>query len=115
MANLKEQEIFEEGIYQIETTDPVVGGENGVTNKPIRQLANRTKYLKEQVEKAKKSADSKVKKSGDTMTGALKIKKESGFSRLYLGASADDDLILSSVPPGRDDMGAFIGKERYQQ
>ena len=46
MANLKEIEQWEEGIYQIEKTDPVVGGEDGVTNKPIKQLANRTLYLR---------------------------------------------------------------------
>ncbi|MBF0752250.1 MULTISPECIES: tail fiber protein, partial [unclassified Pasteurella] len=46
MANLKEQEKWEDGIYQIEENDPVLGGENGITNKPIKQLANRTKWLK---------------------------------------------------------------------
>ena len=50
MAGLKEQEKWEEAIYQIEENDPVHGGENGVTNKPLRQLANRTKWLKKKVE-----------------------------------------------------------------
>ncbi len=115
MANLPESSKWEEGIYQLEVTDPVMGGPEGVDNKPIKQLANRTKYLKEKVEKAKKSADSKVSKSGDTITGDLKIQKGNGYSRIYLGASAEDDLILSSVPPGRDDMGAFIGKDNTLQ
>ena len=46
MANLKEQEKWEDGVYQIEENDPVLGGENGVTNRPIKQLANRTLWLK---------------------------------------------------------------------
>lgn len=46
MANLREQSLWEEGIYQIETSDPVMGGENGVSNRPLRQLANRTQWLK---------------------------------------------------------------------
>ncbi|MCC4118806.1 hypothetical protein LLG90_25975, partial [Aromatoleum toluclasticum] len=37
---------WENGIYRIETTDPVLGGENGIANAGIKQLANRTAYLK---------------------------------------------------------------------
>ena len=50
MANLKEQEKWEESVYQIEENDPVLGGENGITNKPIKQLANRTLWLKKALE-----------------------------------------------------------------
>ena len=57
MANLKEQEKWEDGVYQIEENDPVLGGENGITNKPIKQLANRTLWLKKALELfGKKSA-----------------------------------------------------------
>ena len=51
MANLKETAQWEPGIYQIEQTDPVVGGADGISNVQARQLGNRTAYLKEQVEK----------------------------------------------------------------
>lgn len=47
MANLNESAIWEPGIRQIETSDPVMGGANGVTNTAPRQLANRTVFLKE--------------------------------------------------------------------
>jgi len=50
MANLQESSTWEDGIYQLETTDPVVGGPNGVSNTQAKQLANRTKYLKGQQE-----------------------------------------------------------------
>lgn len=50
MANLIEVPGWEAGIYQLETTDPVEGGPAGVTNTPPRQLANRTAWLKQQVE-----------------------------------------------------------------
>ncbi|TYG34149.1 phage tail protein [Lonepinella koalarum] len=50
MANLKETAQWETGIYQLETSDPVMGGEDGVDNRQAKQLANRTAYLKEQVE-----------------------------------------------------------------
>ncbi|EJL6578998.1 TPA: hypothetical protein PMB55_003290 [Vibrio cholerae] len=53
MANLNEEPVWEEGIYQFETTDPVEGGPEGIDNKPTRQLANRTAYLKEEQGKIK--------------------------------------------------------------
>lgn len=56
MANLKEQEKWEDGVYQIEENDPVLGGENGVTNRPIKQLANRTSWLKKTLELLGKKA-----------------------------------------------------------
>lgn len=48
MAYLSETATYEEGVRQLERTDPVdagVGGD-GVANTPLKHLANRTKYLK---------------------------------------------------------------------
>ncbi|WP_240308588.1 hypothetical protein [Vibrio cholerae] len=53
MANLNEEPVWEVGIYQFETTDPVEGGSEGIDNKPTRQLANRTAYLKKEQGKIK--------------------------------------------------------------
>lgn len=50
MANLNEQEQWEAGVYQIEQTDPVVGGPGGTSNTQAQQLANRTAYLKSELE-----------------------------------------------------------------
>lgn len=50
MANLTEISNWDTGIYRIETTDPVLGGEDGIANKAAKNLANRTRYLKEQHE-----------------------------------------------------------------
>jgi phage-related tail fiber protein len=50
MANLTETANWETGIYQIETTDLVLGGPAGVANLQPKQLANRTAWLKQQVE-----------------------------------------------------------------
>ena len=47
MANVTETAEFTEGVYQLEVDDFVEGGENGVDNLPHKNLANRTKYLKE--------------------------------------------------------------------
>lgn len=50
MANLQESASWTDGIYQLETTDPVMGGPNGTSNTQAKQLANRTRWLKEQTE-----------------------------------------------------------------
>lgn len=50
MANLKETAQWENGIYRIELTDPVVGGEDGIDNIQAKQLGNRTQYLKKKLE-----------------------------------------------------------------
>ena len=50
MAGLKEENKWENNIYRIEESDPVVGGEDGVSNKPQKQLANRTLWLKTKIE-----------------------------------------------------------------
>jgi len=46
MANITETTSWDPGIYRIETTDPILGGETGTANIQARQLANRTNYLK---------------------------------------------------------------------
>lgn len=50
MATLPENPAWETGIYQLETTDPVQGGLDGVDNRQAKQLANRTAYLKQKIE-----------------------------------------------------------------
>jgi len=49
MANVTESASWDAGVYQLETTDPVTGGPNGVDNAPHKNLANRTLWLKEQL------------------------------------------------------------------
>ena len=50
MGALAESATWETTINQIETTDPVLGGADGVVNKGPRQLANRTQYLKKHMD-----------------------------------------------------------------
>nr|DAR71705.1 MAG TPA: tail collar domain [Caudoviricetes sp.] len=60
MANLKENAAWESGIYQLETTDPVVGGVDGISNKQAIQLANRTSYLKGEIESLKSNSNAQL-------------------------------------------------------
>ncbi len=50
MANITETESFDAGVYKIATTDPVVGGDGGISNSQAVALANRTKWLKARVD-----------------------------------------------------------------
>jgi len=50
MAKLREIDEFTEEVYQLEVTDFVEGGENGVDNRPHKELANRTKWLKSKID-----------------------------------------------------------------
>ncbi|HDR1500323.1 TPA: tail fiber protein [Pasteurella multocida] len=64
MAGLNETNKWETEIYRIEENDPVHGGEDGITNKPLKQLANRTKYLKAEVEKRYIAQDASTEQKG---------------------------------------------------
>ncbi|MGY0399461.1 MAG: hypothetical protein ACWIPH_05910 [Ostreibacterium sp.] len=46
MATLHEIAQWAEGIYQLETTDPVMGGTDGIDNRQAKELASRTLFLK---------------------------------------------------------------------
>lgn len=65
MAGLNEESKWENEIYRVEENDPVVGGEDGTSNKPQKQLANRTLWLKTKVEELFNKGKPK-KITGDT-------------------------------------------------
>lgn len=49
MADIEEESNWNDGVYQLETTDPVQGGPTGIDNIPHKALANRTLWLKAQL------------------------------------------------------------------
>lgn len=50
MAYQPESSSWATGVYQWEATDPAQGGVGGVMNRPILQLASRTRWLKDQMD-----------------------------------------------------------------
>ena len=104
MANLKEQEKWEDGVYQIEENDPVLGGENGITNKPIRQLANRTLWLKKALELfGKKSAPK------DLTVESTSTADESGHShKLPVGSTTQKGIWQATSDTGIDSDGLVL-------
>lgn len=55
MANLQEKPQWVAGVYQIEKTDLVDGGPDGVSNTQAKQLANRTAWLKAELSKVEQT------------------------------------------------------------
>lgn len=69
MGKITEQQQWEEDIYLIEKQDKVLGGELGVINIQAKQLANRTKYLKGQVDGINRDRTGYAPKASPALTG----------------------------------------------
>ncbi|HGF8677576.1 TPA: tail fiber protein, partial [Salmonella enterica subsp. enterica] len=111
MGKLTELEQWDEDIYQIETSDPVVGGPDGVSNKPQKQLANRTQWLKKQLQEAN-NALAEHAKSRNHPDASLTAK---GFVRLYSGVMSDSETMAATpkaIKIAMDNANARLAKER---
>lgn len=89
MANLKETPVWEVGVYQWETSDPVLGGENGIDNVPTRQLANRTLWLKNEISTSISEIGTKKADKATTLAGY-------GITNAYT-STATDNLLANKV------------------
>ncbi|MEW5833052.1 MAG: phage tail protein [Campylobacterota bacterium] len=100
MAYLDEAEVWEEGIYQWETTDPLIGGPNGIDNVPTKQLANRTAWLKKLFTDLFNGEVSALK--ADTLTTARKINGVNfdGSSDITITAEPTEHTHNEIVPAG---------------
>lgn len=111
MANLNETAQWETGIYQLETSDPVMGGPDGIDNRQAKQLANRTLWLKNQTEALQTESEGKVSLTGDqTVNGQKTFTAQTQFQsgihlsanqthwnggyKAYIGADADNAHIV---------------------
>ena len=108
MANLNETAQWETGIYQLETSDPVMGGPDGIDNRQAKQLANRTLWLKNQTEAANRTIEelgnNAVARTDDqTITGAKTFQADIKASASTAHAAADRYIRL-----GADATGAYV-------
>nr|WP_254621695.1 tail fiber protein [Salmonella sp. SG203] len=111
MGKLTEVTQWEEDIYQLETSDPVLGGPDGVSNKPQKQLANRTQWLKQQLESTN-NALAEHAKSRNHPDASLTAK---GFVQLYSGVMSDSEAMAATpkaVKIAMDNANARLAKER---
>lgn len=60
MADINESPLWEDVIELIGRTERVSGGQDGVANRPLKKLANRTRYLKERFDETDADISSKV-------------------------------------------------------
>ncbi len=111
MGKLTELEQWDEDVYQIETSDPVLGGPEGVSNRPQKQLANRTQWLKKRLEDAN-NALAEHEKSRNHPDATLTDK---GFVKLYSGVTSMDETAAATpkaVKIAMDNANARLAKER---
>ncbi|MFV9313611.1 hypothetical protein [Klebsiella oxytoca] len=60
MADINESPLWEENIELIGRTERVSGGQDGVANRPLKKLANRTRFLKEKFDDTVIEVEAKV-------------------------------------------------------
>lgn len=69
MANLTLTRQWVENIYQLETSDPVMGGPDGIDNRQAKELGARTNYLKDQVDTINKDRTGYAPKASPAFIG----------------------------------------------
>lgn len=87
--NLTETPEWVAGIYQLEETDPVMGGPEGIDNEQAKQLANRTAWLKGQIEglgEDKQPIDALLSALAALVTSADKVPYFTGADAVALAA-----------------------------
>lgn len=92
MANLNENANWEPGIYQLELEDPVIGGPDGIDNLQAKQLANRTLYLKKQIETISNSIPAVPVQSVNGKTGDVEL------SAADVGTLTEQQLLEQFLP-----------------
>ena len=69
MANLTLTRQWVENIYQLETSDPVMGGPDGIDNRQAKELGARTNWLKDQVDTINQDCTGYAHKASPVFTG----------------------------------------------
>ncbi|WP_221034255.1 hypothetical protein [Pseudomonas syringae] len=105
MADLPETPEYPSGIYQIETSDPVLGGPGGIANRQAEQLAARTAWLKQIIDLLQKT---------EVAVTATKVQlNEMGLVVGTANLAAEDipglnwDKIQTGIPATLDGLGAL--------
>lgn len=90
MTYLTETAEWSEGIRQLETSDAVLGGPDGVDNIAPKQLANRTAYLKKAIEDTQDALNTATKQATEAVQGTAKV-----ASQATVDAGNDDAAIVT--------------------
>jgi len=104
MANLPESITYDAGVYQLELTDPVQGGPAGVSNAPLKNLANRTAWLKSQIDGIKDGA------VGLALYARLSSPTFTGSPSAPTAALGDNTTKLATTAFVQATLGGFLSK-----
>lgn len=104
MANLPESATYDAGVYQLELTDPVQGGPTGVSNAPLKNLANRTAWLKSQIDGIKDGA------VGLALYARLASPTFTGSPSAPTAALGDKTTKLATTAFVQETLGGFLSK-----
>ncbi|WP_371356106.1 hypothetical protein ACA087_06375 [Pseudomonas chlororaphis] len=99
MADLPELNEWPVGIYQLETSDPVLGGPEGIDNLQGKQLASRTKWLRDQLERIANGLTAVGQASKLATARALSFKGAATGTGSFDG-SADVEITLALANSG---------------
>ena len=104
MANLQETAQWELGIYQLETSDPVMGGADGIDNRQAKQLGNRTLWLKNELEQMSRAIPEAVTKSDAISSATVATSKavKTAYDKAVAAKEAADEAVKTS---GNQDIG----------
>lgn len=99
MANLPETPDYPAGIYQLETSDPVLGGPGGISNRQAEQLGNRTAWLKAKVDSFIDGAVAVLKATKLATARTLSVSGAASGSASFDG-SANANIVLTLADSG---------------
>ncbi|WP_445923119.1 tail fiber/spike domain-containing protein, partial [Klebsiella pneumoniae] len=110
MTRLPESSSWEEEIELISRSERVAGGLDGPANRPLKSLASRTRYLKDQADTADESIAEKVGAVKTFAEGAtLESPREEilfGSYRLVWTGNFPKTVLAGSTPQGTGGIGA---------
>lgn len=106
MANLPETPDYPAGVYQLETSDPVLGGAGGIANRQAEQLGNRTAWLKAKIDAFLDGTVAVLKATKLATARTLSISGAGSGSASFDGSSnanivltlADSGVVAGSYP-----------------
>lgn len=99
MANLPETPDYPAGVYQLETSDPVLGGPGGIANRQAEQLANRTAWLKAKIDAFLDGTVAVLKATKLATARTLSFSGAASGSAPFDG-SADANIVLTLADSG---------------
>lgn len=108
MANQPQTSIWEAAILQWETSTPALGGPGGPMNTPLLQLANRTAWLKQQI-------DDMAPSSSPAGTWTRVVVNAYG---IVTGGSAADYVVATGIAPAfscspNPALGGYVAGQRF--